>query len=71
MHHHIRYDYHTMKTLLNHISLFNAIKAEAVIIECYFEPVVTETPRLTRFRLTRISLQRGFGLGTRKFTSIL
>ena len=31
----------------------------------------TEGPRLTRFLLTRISLQRGFGLGARKFASIL
>ena len=28
----------------------------------------TETPRLTRFHLARNSLQRGFGLGTKKFT---
>ena len=27
-----------------------------------------ETPRLTRFRLARNSLQHGFGLGTKKFT---
>ena len=30
--------------------------------------ITTETPRLTRFRLARNSLQHGFGLGTKKFT---
>ena len=30
--------------------------------------VTTATPRLTWFHLTRISVQRGFGLGTKKFT---
>ena len=28
----------------------------------------TEGPRLTRFHTTRISVQHGFGLGTKKFT---
>ena len=49
---------------LLHLSVMknNMLKSQQNLFE-----IPTEAPRLTRFHLTRISLQHGFGLGTRKF----
>ena len=48
----------------NILTVFNKKK----LSNTEFWPSNTETPRLTRFRLARNSLQHGFGLGTKKFT---